>query len=180
MSDGIETEARATACKVIDIFVDDRLKNLPLPDAFWEDAYVLGFLMCAAIQMTQGRYGDALEPLAAAEATFQALGDMSGLGAEAIKTRVGECQDSGDTDYLKAMVSADKLVRYVTGAGTIAYDPLILEVRAQADRMIAEGAFGEGEISAESAMRATLMTTLFTDVVMERFGIAAAGTPGDN
>lgn len=177
MTEPIETEAKATAGKVIDIFVDDRLKSLPLPDAFWEDAYVLGFLMCAAIQMTQGRYGEELEPLAAAEATFQALGDMSGLGADAIKTRVGECQDGGNADYLKAMVSADKLVRYVTGASSMAHDPLIMAVRDKADRMIEAGAFGDGEISPESAMRATLMTTLFTDVVMDRFGISAAETP---
>lgn len=176
MTEAIETEAKATAGKVIDIFVDDRLKSLPLPETFWEDAYVLGFLMCAAMQMTQGRYGDELEPLLAAEATFQALGDVSGLGTETIKTRVGECQDGEDTDYFQAMISADKLVRYVTGSGNMTHDPLIAAVREKTDRLIDSGAFGDGEVSTESAMRATLMTTLFTDVVMDRFGIAAGRT----
>lgn len=173
MTGTIDTQARATAEQVIEVFVDDRLKALPLPAGFWDDAYVLGFLMCATIQMTQGRHGDALEPLAVVEATFEALGAMSGKGTEAVKTRVGECQDAADADYLRAMVSADKLVRHVTGASAMRDDPLIAAIREKTVQLIESGAFGDHEITEESAMRAVLVTTLFTEVVMERFGLAA-------
>ncbi len=179
MTDAIETEAKATAQEVIGVFVDDGLRAASPPETLWNDAYVLGFLMCAGIQMTQGRHGDDLEPLDAAEATFEAIGDVSGLGTDAIKARVGECQDDGDTDYIKAMVAADKLVRYVAGTVNMEHDPLIAAVRERAAGLIDAGAFGEGDVSEETAMRVTLLTALFTDVVKDRLGIEpTGGKPG--
>lgn len=178
MTDAIQTEAKATAEQVIGVFVDDGLRAASPPETLWNDAYVLGFLMCAGIQMTQGRHGDDLEPLDAAEATFAAIGDASGLGTDAIKSRVGECQDGGDTDYVKAMVAADKLVRYVAGTTNMEHDPLIVAVRERANGLIDAGAFGDGDVSEESAMRVTLLTALFTDIVKDRLGIdGAEGKP---
>lgn len=172
MSQTEMSDAVATATKVVEIFVDDSLKALPLPETFWNDAYVLGFLMCAAIQMTQGRYGDALQPIDAAEAAFRAIAESAGRDVQALKDRVGVFQNEGDRDYLQAMLAADKLVRYVTGSAMMDADPVIVAARERTAELIATGIFGDGTVSEEAAVRATLLTTLFTDVVHSRFGLS--------
>lgn len=173
MTDDRTVEAKDTAIEVIAIFVDDRLKTQPLPDGFWDDDYVLGFLMCSALQLTQARFGDDLDPLAAADATFQALGEVSGNGPEAVKERVGELQNSGSLDYLQAMTCADKLVRFVFGSATAALDPIIQKARDQARAMLADGSLDPETISEDAALRGVLVNTLFTTVVRERLHIEA-------
>lgn len=176
MTGTIQAEAKSTADEVIGIFVDDSLRSLALPDDFWDDAYVLGFLLCAGLQLTQGRHGNDLTPLAAAEATFDALGDASGRGAEGIKNRVGELQNTAEADYLQAMLSADKLVRLIAGATGMERDPVIVAAR---ERMLKdmEAGFLGADMSEERALQVTLLATLFTDVVIDRFGLVAPTTP---
>ena len=173
MTDDRTVEAKDTAIEVIAIFVDDRLKTQPLPDGFWDDDYVLGFLMCSALQLTQARFGDDLDPLAAADATFQALGEVSGNGPEAVKERVGMLQNSGSPDYLQAMLLADKLVRFISGSTTAALDPVVLKAREQAHAMFADGSLDAEKISEEAALRGVLVTNLFTEVVRKRFQVEA-------
>jgi len=173
MIEDLTTEARDTARQVIGIFVDDRLKAMPLPDGFWNDDYVLGFLMCSAVMLTEARHGDGLEQLAAADATFEALGELSGNGAGAVKDRVGELQNSGSRDYLQAMKLADKLVRFISGSTTAALDPVVLKAREEAQRMYRVGNLDPETVPEDAAVRGILVTSLFTDVVRERFGIEA-------
>jgi len=173
MIEDLTTEARDTAARVIAIFVDDRLKATPLPDGFWDDDYVLGFLMCGAVMLTEARHGDDLDQLAAADATFQALGELSGNGVQAVKDRVGELQNSGSRDYLEAMKLADKLVRFISGSTTAALDPVVLKAREQALGMYREGSLDLDKVPEDAAVRAILVNTLFTDVVKERFDIEA-------
>lgn len=173
MVEDLSTEVRDTAARVIAIFVDDRLRALPLPDGFWNDDYVLGFLMCSTLQLTQARHGDDLEPLAAADATFEALGEASGNGIEAVKERVGVLQNSGSPDYLQAMLLADKLVRFISGSTTAALDPVVLKAREQAHAMFADGSLDAEKISEEAALHGVLVTNLFTEVVRERFQLGA-------
>jgi hypothetical protein len=173
MIEDLTTEARDTAERVIAIFVDDRLKALPLPEGFWEDDYVLGFLMCSALQLTQARHGDDLDPLAAADATFQVLGEASGNGIEAVKDRVGVLQNSGSLDYLQAMKMADKLVRFISGSTTAALDPVVLKAREQARQMFADGSLDPDKVPEDAALRGILVNNLFTVVVKERFKIEA-------
>ncbi len=175
MTESLTTEARDTAARVIAIFVDDRLKAMPLPDGFWDDDYVLGFLMCSALQLTQARHGDNLEPLAAADATFEALGEVSGNGIEAVKERVGVLQNSGSLDYLQAMKLADKLVRFISGSTTAALDPVVLKAREQVRQMYEDGSLDPGEVPEDAALRGVLVNNLFTTVVKERFKIEAGG-----
>ncbi|MCK5621685.1 MAG: hypothetical protein KAJ11_05285 [Alphaproteobacteria bacterium] len=173
MIEDLTTEARDTAERVIAIFVDDRLKAMPLPEGFWEDDYVLGFLMCSALQLTQARHGDNLDPLAAADAAFQVLGEASGSGIEAVKDRVGVLQNSGSLDYLQAMKMADKLVRFISGSTTAALDPVILAAREQTRQMFADGSLDPDKVSEDAALRGILVNNLFTDVIRERFKIEA-------
>lgn len=173
MIEDLTTEARDTAERVIAIFVDDRLKAMPLPEGFWEDDYVLGFLMCSALQLTQARHGDNLDPLAAADAAFQVLGEASGSGIEAVKDRVGVLQNSGSLDYLQAMKMADKLVRFVSGSTTAALDPVVLAAREQTRQMFADGSLDPDKVSEDAALRGILVNNLFTDVIRERFKIEA-------
>lgn len=169
MVEDLTTTARDTAARVIAIFVDDRLKALPLPEGFWDDDYVLGFLMCSAVQLTQARHGDDLEPMAAADATFEALSEASGKGIEAVKDRVGVLQNAGSTDYLHAMMLADKLVRFIAGSTTAALDPVVLAARERTRGMYEDGLLDAETVPEDAALRGVLVTTLFTDVVMERF-----------
>lgn len=173
MIEDLTTEARDTAERVIGIFVDDRLKAMPLPDGFWDDDYVLGFLMCSALQLTQARHGDNLDPLAAADATFDALGEASGNGAEVVKERVGVLQNSGSLEYLEAMKLADKLVRFIAGSTTAALDPVVLKAREQVRQMFAEGILDPDKVPEDAALRGILVNNLFTDVIRERFNIEA-------
>lgn len=173
MTEDLSMEARETAARVIDIFVDEELKASPLPDGFWDDDYVLGFLMCSAVQLTQARYGDDLEPLEAAEATFEVLGEASGKGIEAVKDRVGALQNSGSGDYLEAMKLADKMVRYISGSTTAALDPVVLKAREQARQMYQNGTLDPESVPENAALRGLLVNNLFTDVVRQRFGIEA-------
>lgn len=173
MIEDLTTKARDTAERVIGIFVDDRLKALPPPEGFWEDDYVLGFLMCSVLQLTQARHGDDLDPLAAADVTFQVLGEASGTGTEAVKDRVGVLQNSGSLDYLEAMKLADKLVRFIAGSTTAALDPVVLKAREQARQMFADGSLDPDKVSEDAALRGILVNNLFTDVVKERFKIEA-------
>lgn len=176
MTETTKAEAKTTADEVIGIFVDDNLKNLNLPDDFWDDAYVLGFLLCVGLQLTQGRHGNGLTPLGAAEATFDALGDASGLGADAIKDRVGELQNTAEADYLQAMLSADKLVRFIAGAAGMQRDPVIASAQERMRKDMEAGLFGD-DMSEERALQVTLLTTLFTDVVVDRFGLDTPANP---
>jgi hypothetical protein len=173
MIEDLTMEARDTAARVIAIFVDDHLRALPPPDGFWNDAYVLGFLMCGAVLLTEARHGEALDQLAAADATFEALGELSGNGVEAVKDRVGELQNSGSRDYLEAMKMADKLVRFISGSTTAALDPVVLKAREQALGMYREGGLDPDRMPEDAAIRGILVNTLFTDVVKERFNIEA-------
>jgi hypothetical protein len=165
MTDDLTGEARETAARVISIFVDERLKAMPLPDGFWDDDYVLGFLMCAAVQLTQARYGEEVDPLIAADATFQAMSEASGRDVQAVKDRVGVLQNSGSMDYLNAMKLADKLVRFISGSVTAALDPVVLKAREQVSETVPE----------DAALRGVLVRNLFTDEIMERFNLEAAG-----
>jgi len=174
MSDSIEAQARETANEVIAVFVDDQMRAIPASDGFWEDAYVLGFLLCAALQLTQGRHGDDLEPIAAADAVLHALGDASGAGVDEVKNRVGALQNEGDLEYLGAMKAADKLVRFIAGAGASHLDPVVLAARETAVRMREDGSLDPDKVSEEAALRGVLVKTLFTEVVMGRF-VGAAG-----
>lgn len=173
MSEPIEAQARQTANEVIDVFVDDRMRAIPASDGFWEDAYVLGFLLCAALQLTQGRHGDDLEPIAAADAVLHALGDASGAGVDRMKDRVGVLQNEGDRDYLNAMTAADKLVRFIAGSTASRLDPVVVKASETAVRMREDGSLDPDKVSEEAALRGVLVDTLFTRVVRERF--AAAG-----
>lgn len=173
MIEDLTTQARDTAERVIAIFVDDRLKALPLPEGFWDDDYVLGFLMCSAVQLTQARHGDDLNPLAAADAIFAVLGEASGEGPDAVKERVGVLQNSGSLDYLEAMKLADKLVRFISGSTMAALDPVILKARDQARLMFEDGSLDPEKVPADAALRGVLVNTLFTQVVKERFNIDA-------
>lgn len=173
MIEDLTTQARDTAERVIAIFVDDRLKALPLPDGFWDDDYVLGFLMCCAVQLTQARHGDDLNPLAAADATFAVLGEASGSGPDAVKERVGALQNSGSLDYLEAMKQADKLVRFISGSTMAALDPVVLQAREQARLMFEDGSLDSETVPADAALRGVLVNNLFTQVVKERFDIDA-------
>ncbi|MBE9552822.1 MAG: hypothetical protein IMF05_05085 [Proteobacteria bacterium] len=173
MIEDLTTEVRDTAERVIAIFVDDRLKAMPLPEGFWEDDYVLGFLMCSALQLTQARHGDNLDPLAAADAAFQVLGEASGTGIEAVKDRVGVLQNSGSLDYLQAMKMADKLVRFISGSTMAALDPVVLAAREQTRQMFADGSLDPDKVSEDAALRGILVNNLFTDVIRERFKIEA-------
>jgi len=172
MSESIDVQARETADEVIGVFVDDRMRALPQSEGFWEDPYVLGFLLCAALQLTQGRHGDDLEPIAAADAALHALGDASGAGTDEIKDRVGVLQNSADRDYLKAMTAADKLVRFIGGSMASQLDPVVLSARETAQRMRSDGSLDPDKVSEDAALRGVLVNTLFTDVVAERFGLA--------
>lgn len=173
MIEDLTTGARDTAQRVIEIFVDDRLKAMPLPEGFWDDDYVLGFLMCSAVMLTEARHGDKLEQLAAADATFQALGEMSGKGEAAVKDRVGVLQNSGSADYLYGMKLADKMVRFIAGSTTAALDPVVLTAREQARLMYAEGILDPEKVPEDAAVRGILVNNLFTDMVKERFKIEA-------
>ena len=175
MKETIEDQARGTADEVIAVFVDDRMKAIPASDGFWEDPYVLGFLLCAALQLTQGRHGEDLEPIAAADAVLHALGDASGSGVDHMKARVGVLQNEGNLEYLDAMKAADTLVRFVTGSAVGRLDPVILAAREQAIRMRSDGSLDPDKVSEEAALRGVLVNTLFTEVVMGRFG-APTGT----
>lgn len=174
MTDSIEAQARQTATEVIAVFVDDRMRAIPVAHGFWDDAYVLGFLLCAALQLTQGRHGDDLEPIAAADAVLHALGDASGAGVDHMKQRVGVLQNDGDLDYLGAMKAADKLVRFIAGSATARLDPVVLEARQAAVRMREDGSLDPAKISEEAALRAVLVDTLFTQVVRGRYDDATA------
>ena len=173
MTEDLTPDPKDTAERIIAIFVDDRLKALPLPEGFWEDDYVLGFLMCGAVMLTEARHGDELEQLAAADATFEALGEMSGKGTEAMKDRVGELQNSGSLVYLDAMKMADKLVRFISGVTMAALDPVVLKAREQALGMFADGSLDPEVVPEDAAVRGVLVNHLFTDVVKERFKIEA-------
>lgn len=173
MSDSMETQARETAEEIVSVFVDDRMKEIPESEGFWEDPYVLGFLLCVSLQLTQGRHGDDLEPIVAADAALQALGDLSGTSIDDMKDRIGVLQDSGDADYFKAMKSADKLVRFIGGSTASRMDPVVVAAREKAEAMRAEGSLDEDKVSEATALRGVLVDTLFTEVVMERFGLAA-------
>jgi hypothetical protein len=173
MIEDLTTDPKDTAERVITIFVDDRLKALPLPEGFWKDDYVLGFLMCSAVMLTEARHGDELEQLAAADATFEVLGEMSGSGIEAVKERVGELQNAGSLDYLQAMKMADKLVRFISGSTTAALDPVVLKAREQARQMFQDGSLDPEKVPEDAAVRGILVNSLFTDVVKERFKIEA-------
>jgi hypothetical protein len=173
MTEDLSAEARGTAAQVISIFVDDRMKAAPLPEGFWNDDYVLGFLMCSAIQLTQAKYGDALEPLDAADAAFEVLAEQSGSDIEAVKERVGVLQNSGSADYLHGMKLADKLVRFISGSATAALDPVVLKAREQARLMYENGNLDPERVPEEAALRGVLVANLFTSVVRQRFGMSA-------
>lgn len=173
MGDSIETQAQETATEVVAVFLDDRMKAIPESEGFWEDPFVLGFLLCVSLQLTQGRHGDELEPIVAADAALQALGDISGAGIDGMKDRVGVLQDSGNADYFSAMKSADKLVRFIGGSSASRLDPVVQAAREKAEAMRAEGLLDTEKVSEEAALRGVLVNTLFTEVVTERFGLAA-------
>jgi len=175
MTDDLAGEARETAARVIAIFVDDRLKSLALPEGFWDDDYVLGFLMCAAVQLTQARYGDDVDPLVAAAATFEAMAEASDRDVQAIKDRVGVLQNSGSADYLYAMKLADKLVRFISGSVTAGLDPVVLTAREQVRQMYEDGVLDPETVPEDAALRGVLVRNLFTDRIMERFSLAPAG-----
>ncbi|UCH73990.1 MAG: hypothetical protein JSU82_17005 [Rhodospirillales bacterium] len=169
MSDSIESQARETANEVIGVFVDDRMSAISEAAQFWDDAYVLGFLLCATLQLTQGRHGADLEPIAAADAVLHALGDASGAGVGPIKDRVGVLQNEGNLEYLNAMKAADKLVRFIAGSSASRLDPVVVAAREKAVRMRADGSLDPDKVSEDAAWRGVLVDTLFTDVVMDRF-----------
>lgn len=173
MSESIEAQARATAQEVIRAFVGDQLKPLAVVDGFWDDAYVVGFLLCAALQLTQGRHGDDLNPIAAADAVLHALGDASGGGVTQMKDRVGVLQNEGNLDYLSAMKAADKLVRFIAGSASSRLDPVVVAARKVAVRLREDGTLDTDKISEEAALRAVLVNTLFTEVVIKRFAGSA-------
>lgn len=175
MTSDLAGEARDTAARVISIFVDENIRSLSLPDGFWDDDYVLGFLMCAAVQLTQARYGDEADPLVAADATFQALAEASGRDVQAVKDRVGVLQNSGSADYLHAMKLADKLVRFIAGSVTAALDPVVLTAREQVKRMYDDGILDADKVPEDAALRGVLVRNLFTDTVMERFNLSTSG-----
>lgn len=175
MTEDLAGEARDTASRVISIFVDDNLKSLPLPGNFWDDDYVLGFLMCAAVQLTQARYGEEVDPLVAADATFEAIAEASGRDVQAVKDRVGVLQNSGSADYLHAMKLADKLVRFISGSVTAALDPVVLAAREQVRKMYDDGILDAGKVPEDAALRGVLVRNLFTDEVMKRFDLSTAG-----
>lgn len=175
MNDSIRVQAQATAGEVISAFVDERLKAIPTSDGFWEDPYVLGFLLCAALQLTQGRHGEDLEPIAAADAVLHALGDTSGAGVDEVKDRVGALQNEGNLQYLNAMMAADKLVRFIAGSTASQLDPVVVAARKKAARMREEGLLDPNKVSEDAALRAILVDSLFTDVVRARFEIPAGG-----
>lgn len=175
MSESIETQARETAQEVIGVFVGDRLKPIATAEGFWDDAYVLGFLLCAAVQLTQGRHGDELNPIAAADAVLHALGDASGGGVAQMKDRVGVLQNEGNLDYLGAMKAADKLVRFIAGSASSRLDPVVVAARKEAVRMREDGTLDTDKVSEEAALRAVLVNTLFTEVVIGRFTGAGGG-----
>lgn len=168
-------EARETVARVVEIFVDDSMKATPLPDGFWDDDYVLGFLMCAAVQLTQARFGEEFDPTIAAEVTFDVLGDQSGRGSQAVKDRVGVLQNSGSLDYLHAMKLADKLVRFIGGSVTAALDPVVLKAREQVRQMYDSGALDAEKVPEDVALRGMLVRNLFTDPILDRFGLSAGG-----
>lgn len=175
MNEDLAGEARETAARVISIFVDDKMRSQPLPDRFWDDDYVLGFLMCAAVQLTQARHGEDLDPLIAAGATFEAISEISGRGVQAVKDRVGVLQNSGSAEYLHAMKLADKLVRFISGSVTAALDPVVLTAREQVRRMYDDGVLDPDQVPEDAALRGVLVRNLFTDTVAERFSLASSG-----
>lgn len=175
MTDDLKGQARETAARVIAIFVDERLKALPLPEGFWNDDYVLGFLMCSGVQLTQARYGEDVDPLVAADATFEALAEASGKDIQAVKDRVGVLQNSGSADYLHAMKLADKLVRFISGSVTAGLDPVVLKAREQVRQMYDAGTLDPEKVPEDAALRGVLVRNLFTDEVMKRFNLEAAG-----
>jgi len=169
MNDSIRAQAQETAGEVIAAFVDERMKALSASDGFWEDPYVLGFLLCATLQLTQGRHGEDLDPVAAADAVLHALGDTSGAGVDEMKDRVGALQNEGNFQYLNAMMAADKLVRFIAGSTASQLDPVVVAARRKAARMREEGSLDRNTVSEDTALRGILVDTLFTDVVRARF-----------
>lgn len=175
MSESIEAQAQETAREVIAAFVDQQMRAIPPSQGFWEDSYVLGFLLCAALQLTQGRHGEKLEPIAAADAVLQALGEASGAGVKRMKDRVGLLQNEGNLQYLNAMMAADKLVRFIAGSTASRLDPVVLAARKKVARMREDGSLDPEKVSEDVALRGILVDTLFTDVVRARFENPAGG-----
>lgn len=140
-----------------------------VPEGFWEDAYVLGFLNgCIGIMAkmaTRGKIdgGDLGQVMIG---VFDAI--SGGQGSE-IATRVIPLQESEDTEFLRGVTSAAKTISVAYGFPDYDTDPDVVAARRLAKSMSSVSSIFAGPSEAAQVAGA-LHKMLFFNVVRDRLG----------
>ncbi len=167
----IDSEAMERATGAVRFFVERISNTVGLPDGFWDDPYVFGFLIGAGILAASGARGGGVAGHTAAQAGIAAVSLVSGLEQAAVTQQLSAVQDSEDADYVRGITSAQKLMAVAAGYRGLDDDPDVIAARERAEELYSPEVLGEEDISEDGKLIGALQITLFVEVVIERFGI---------
>lgn len=167
----VDSEAMERATGAVRFFVERVSDTVGLPEGFWEDPYVFGFLVGAGILAAAGAGGGAAPGHTAAQAGIAAVAVVSGLEQAVITKQLAAVQDDEDADYIRGIGNAQKLMAVVAGYGGLEDDPDIVAARERAEEIYTPEVLGDREVSEEAKLLGALQLTLFDEVVLGRFGL---------
>jgi hypothetical protein len=145
-----------------------------LPDGFWDDAFVLGFLGGCVLKSAPSKGLALLKPDLLLGVMSRVLANLSGREAAEMERRILELHDR-DRDFRRGADNADKILSITWGLPGYDDDPDILDGHQRALDMREAGFFLDGEVSEQKALVAALQLSLFREVVFDRFGVVHSG-----
>lgn len=137
--------------------------NGRLPPGFWDDAYVLGYLMGTATHFARLVNPDGMKDEDLGMVLIAALRKLSGSDAEAITDRILQLQEVRERDFKRAVDASEKPIAWIYEIVPMEHDKLVRD----ATRIEAATLPG-GEKPERSAIAWRLHQMLFYDEIDKR------------
>lgn len=162
-------DALATAVEAIGPLLDAVAEMGPVPDAFWADTYVIGYLAGVGGSAVEEATGGALSEKDTSEAAFEAVAEVSGRESAAIWLLVQDAEGVLDENFEAGFDAAALVMAVAWGVPDVEEEDLVKEARAfvaaNAADLDAEGAPPDPTDRAVLA----LQTMLFFGYVQNQF-----------
>lgn len=141
----------------------------PLPNKFWEDPFVLGFIYITIASFAKISTGGKVTGADLGQCMFDTFSRISGRDGVEIGERATNFANHKNREFFLGMEKANKVIDVGFGSREFDHDKDVIEAISRVDALGSTLDF-LGETSRVSKITAQLMIVCFYNVVRERFG----------